>query len=114
MAGADTGIQGSVRTRTGNAGRKPCRSTGISPANPCSFLAHQPAHSSAWCEGLSPPSAKGYHGVDAPMHRSRRSGLAPPCVRWLVRVRGLPVLFPYAALPAIDVQVFPKAVLATG
>ena len=48
------------------------------------------------------------------MHRSRRSSLAPPCVRWLVGVRGLPVLFPYVALPAIDVQAFPKAVLATG
>lgn len=29
-------------------------------------------------------------------------------------MRGLPVLIPYVALPAIDVQAFPKAVLATG
>lgn len=29
-------------------------------------------------------------------------------------MHGLPVLFPYVALPAIDVQAFPKAVLATG
>ena len=31
-----------------------------------------------------------------------------------VRLRGLPVLIPYVALPAIDVQAFPRAVLATG
>jgi hypothetical protein len=29
-------------------------------------------------------------------------------------MHGLPVLFPYVALPAIDVQAFPRAVLATG
>lgn len=29
-------------------------------------------------------------------------------------MHGLPVLTPYVALPAIDVQAFPKAVLATG
>lgn len=31
-----------------------------------------------------------------------------------IRTRGLPVLFPYVALPSIDVQALPKAVLATG
>ena len=29
-------------------------------------------------------------------------------------MRGLPVFFPYVALPAIDVQAFPRAALATG
>jgi len=45
------------------------------------------------CARLSALSAKDLPGVDAPMHRSRRSCLVPPWKHSEVRMRGLPVLF---------------------
>ncbi|MGK3121516.1 hypothetical protein QZH44_20415 [Pseudomonas corrugata] len=66
------------------------------------------------CQGSSPRSAKGYHDIDALRIDLAAQVSRHPASDGHVRVRGLPVLFPYVALPAIDVQAFPKAALAIG